>query len=100
MIPLIIMIELVYGQHIVFFVICVAQLPINRSARLRMVIVLHVHTFSTTIPFIMMILLLLQLECLLYVEPGHLDLVLDLDGIVNYLCLLLLLQHSLFTFNS
>ena len=65
-----------------------------------MVIVLHVHTFSNTIPFIMMILLLLQLECLLYVEPGHLDLVLDLYGIVNYLCLLLLLQHSLLTFNS
>ena len=81
-------------EHIVFLVLIAAQLPIDRPTRLRVLTMLHIHTTHSRI-----ILLLLQLECLLYVESRHLYPVLDLDSIIN--CLLrLLLHHSLFTFNS
>ena len=75
-------------EHVVLLILIAAQQPIVGSARLRVVIVL------VRVVFAAVILLLLQLECLLYVESGHLDLVLHLDGIV---LLLLLLHHSLFT---
>jgi len=94
---LVVLIEpvVVKREHIVFLVLIAAQLPIDRPTRLRVLTMLHIHTASGS----RMILLLLQLECLLYVESRHLNPVLDLDSIIN--CLLrLLLHHSLFTLNS
>jgi len=92
LIPLVILIEPVKCEHIIFFILtAIPDLSLIRPARLRMLPVFHVH--PTT-----MILLLLQLECLLYVESGHLDPVLDFNRIVNWLCLLL--HHSLLTLDS
>lgn len=91
LIPLVILIEPVKREHIVFFILtAIPHLSLIRPARLRMLPVFHVHPS--------MILLLLQLECLLYVESRHLDSVLDFNRIVNWLCLLL--HHSLLTLDS
>ncbi len=76
LIPLVILIESVKREHIIFFILTAIQ-SLIRSTCLRMLPVFHVHPT--------MILLLLQLECLLYVESGHLDPVLDFNRIVNWL---------------
>jgi hypothetical protein len=83
LIPLVVLIEpvVVKREHIVFLVLIAAQLPIDRPTRLRVLTMLHIHTPSGS----RMILLLLQLECLLYVESGHFDPLLDFNRIINWL---------------
>lgn len=68
-------------KHIVFLVLGAAAqlLALVRSACLRVIVFHELHIS------IVMILLLLQLESLLYVEPRHLHLVLNLYCIVNCL---------------